>query len=237
MNKSLKYVLIMYVSGITGCTALNNSSKYNFADGYYYSRLNNKKTDKYYVVTGSDSIKVYPSSIKKQIADTVKSVTLLFPPHEKPSAFSNYSFKTQSFDLDVLSILFKYRPAVNGFPPQFNVNFNGALYMGYRKDIYSLSYKQNPLHTQVRTITHYAYSIGGFAGLGMARIDEYVTLNRINYEYDGAVLTGGLAAILGFNRFNFGITGGIDYLGDKNGYLWVNQTKPWVGMSISLNLN
>ncbi len=85
--------------------------------------------------------------------------------------------------------------------------------MGYRKDIYGLSYKENPLRTQVRNITHYAYSVGGFVGLGMARIDEYVTLNRINYEYDGAVLTGGLAAILDFNRFNFGITGGIDYTG------------------------
>ncbi len=52
MNKLLKYVLIINVLSITGCAALNNSSKYNFADGYYYSRLNNKKTDKYYVVTG-----------------------------------------------------------------------------------------------------------------------------------------------------------------------------------------
>ncbi len=222
----------------TGCAVLdNNSAKYGFSEGYYYSKLNKSKPEKYYVVTGSDSIKVYPSSIAKQIADTVKSITLLFPPHEKPSQFSDYIFTTKSFDLDVLTILFKYRPAVAGFPNQLNANFNGAVYAGYRKDIYKLSYTQSPLHIQNRSISHKGYSAGVFAGIGTARIDEYVTLNRINYEYDGFVLTSGGAIILGFNKLNFGFLGGIDYLTDKNRHVWVNQTKPWIGISIGLNLN
>lgn len=229
---------VFIISTLYSCAALNNnSSKYNFSDGYYYSKLNKNKSSKYYVVTDGDSIKVYPESIAKQIADTVKSITLLFPPHEKPSQFSNYTFKTQTFDFDILTILFKYRPALKDFPAQLNTNFNGALYTGYRKDIYRLSYQQTPLHMQTRNISHYGYSIGGFGGIGMARIDEYVTLNRINYEYDGAVLTGGVAAIFGFNKLNFGINSGIDYLMDKNKHLWVNQTKPWIGISIGLNLN
>ncbi|HEY1869539.1 MAG TPA: hypothetical protein VGG71_00705, partial [Chitinophagaceae bacterium] len=199
---------IVIISMACGCSVLNNNSaKYNFADGYYYSRLNTNKTGRYYVVTDGDSIKVYPS-VNRQTVDTVKSITFLFPPHEKPSEFSNYTFKTQTFDMDVLTILFKYRPSVEGFPSQLNANFNGAFYAGYRDDIYKLSYKQTPLHTQHRNIAHYAYSIGGFAGLGTARIDEYVTLNHINYEYDGAVFTAGCAAILGLNKLNFGITGG-----------------------------
>ena len=239
INSVLKRcVIFFFLVSITGCSVLdNNSSKYNFADGYYYSRLNKTKTAKYYVVTSSDSIKVYPSNVSRQIADTVKSITLLFPPRTKPSQFSNYLFKTQTFDVDVLTILFKFRPAVKDFPGQLNANFNGAFYAGHRTDFYKLSYRQTPLHIQNRNITHYGYSIGAFAGLGTARIDEYVTLNRINYEYDGAVITAGGAAIFGFNKLNFGINTGFDYLTDKNRHVWVNQAKPWIGLSIGLNLN
>lgn len=177
------------------------------------------------MVADGDSIKVYPS-VNRQTVDTVKSITVLFPPHQKPSEFSSYAFKAQTFDLDVLTILFKYKPPVKDFPNQLNTNFNGALYAGYRTDIYKLSYKQTPLHTQNRNIAHYGYSIGGFAGLGTARIDEYVTLNRINYEYDGVVFTSGCAAVFGFNKLNLGLNAGFDYLLDKNRHVWVNQTKP-----------
>ena len=238
MRSTNRFIIILCVSNfIIGCGVISNSSKYNFASGYYYSRLNTGKVKKYYVVTGGDSIKVYPSSIARQRADTVKSITVLFPPIKKASTFSDYSFRTESFDLDVLTILFKYRPSVQGFPNQFNANFNGAVYAGYRTDNFKLAYKENPLHISNREITHYGYSVGGFIGLGSARIDEYVTLNRINYEYDGAVITGGLAGEFGINNLNFGLTCGFDYLTDKNRHVWVNETKPWLGLSVGINLN
>lgn len=221
----------------TGCQVLNNSSKYSFVNGYYFSRLNAKKAKKYYVLTGGDSVKVYPRSIARLKADTVKSLTVLFPPDKKPSAFSAYSFRAESFDLDVLTIVFKYRPAVMGFPNQLNTNFNGAVYGGYRTDIYKLAYKETPFHTVGRKITHYGYSAGGFAGIGTSRIDEYVTLGRIDYEYDGAVITTGLAAVFGLNKLNFGFNCGFDFLMDKNKHVWVNEGKPWLGLSVGLNLN
>ncbi len=222
---------------LAGCKILHNSAKYNFTNGFYYSRLNTGKVKKYYLVTGGDSIKVYPSHVARQIADTVKSLTVLFPPNKRPSAFVDYTFKARSFDLDVFTILFKYRPSVEHFPNQFNTNFNGAIYAGYRSDIFKLSYKENPLHIANRDITHYGYSMGGFIGMGAARIDEYVTLGRINYEYDGAIITGGLGGEFGINKLNFGLTVGFDYLTDKNRHVWVNEAKPWIGLSIGLNLN
>ena len=223
---------------MASCTVLNNNAaKYNFSDGYYKSKLGNQKVAKYYVVTAGDSIKVYPSTIITQLADTIKSVTVQFPPHQKPATFSNYTFKTQTADLDVLTILFKYRPSTKGFPTQLNSALSGAAFIGYRTDIYSLSYKETPLHIQNRNINHYGYSFGGFAGIGTARIDEYVTLNRLNYEYDGVIFTSGFAAIIGLNKLNFGINTGIDNLIDKNRHLWVNQAKPWIGISVGLNLN
>ncbi len=234
------YRLLPFISiscSLTSCEVLNNSSKYTFADGYYYSKLNTKKTKKYYVVAGSDSIKVYPSLLLTTKTDTVSTIIIFFPPNKKPSAFTTYFFRTKTFDLDVLTTLFKYRAPVTGFPGQLNTGFNGAIFSGYRTDFYKLSYNETPLHVATRQVTHYGFSVGGFAGLGTARIDDYVTLNRINYQYDGAVITTGLAAELGFNKINFGLTYGFDFLTDRNKHIWINNGKPWVGISLGLNLN
>ncbi len=73
--------------------------------------------------------------------------------------------------------------------------------------------------------------------MGAARIDEFVTLNRLNYEYDGTVLTSGIASIFALNKFNFGLNLGFDHLLDKNRKLWVNENKSWIGISLGLNVN
>lgn len=230
--------IALIVSGLcAGCDVLNPSSaKYNFSDGYYRCRLNGKD-QKYYVVTGGDSIKIYPSAIATTFADTSKMVSVLFPPHARPQQFKTYSFTKKTFDADVLTILFKYRFPLSSFPGQLNSTFNGAGYFGYRTDVYRLSYTQTPLHVQNRNINHFGYSLGGFVGIGTARIDEYVTLNRINYEYDGCVITSGVAGIFAMNKVNFGINSGLDFLPDRNKNAWVNQKKLWIGISVGLNLN
>ncbi len=230
--------IIAYIIQGMGCKVLEpDSSKYNFSDGYYYTMLPADGKTKVYLSTSTDTIKVYPASVAKQIGDTTKMVTVLFPPTKRPSQFKGYSFVSRSFDIDVLTVLFKYRFASTNFPAELNGTFNGAVYAGYRTDNYKLFYKETPLKTQVRKIRHYGYSIGGIMGVGTARIDEYVTLNRLDYQYDGAVVFIGIAAILGFNKINFGITSGLDYLTDRNKDIWVHQGKPWMGISIGLNLN
>lgn len=231
-------LILGIVCCFTSCRTLEpDSSKYNFSDGYYFTRLNSKNKAKVYLTTTSDTIKVYPASIAKQIADTTKMVTVLFPPTRKPAQFNECSFTSQSFDLDILTVLFKYRFASPAFPGELNATFNGALYAGYRTDKYRLLYEQTPLRVQKRRIRHYGYSLGGIAGVGTARIDEYNTLHRLDYEYDGAVVFVGVAAIMGFNKINFSLTTGIDYLLDRNKNVWVHEGKPWLGIGIGLNLN
>jgi len=230
--------LFLVLLFFSSCKTLTETSKYGFNEGYYKSRLYHKKLKNVYVVSAEDSIKIYSAkSIEKGFVDTAKKTKLVFPVNKKPLNFENYSFKKNSFDLDALSILFKYRPSVKNFPRQLNTGFNGAVYFGYRTDMYRLSYKQTPLKEYKRNINHYGYSIGAFSGIGTARIDPFVTLNGIDYEYDGVVNLTGIAVIAGVNKLSLGITSGVDFLLDKNRKYWVNNKKPWIGIAIGLNIN
>lgn len=47
-----------------------------------------------------------------------------------------------TFDIDVLTVPFKIRPAVSGFPEQLNANFDAALYFGRRRDSYTIEKKK-----------------------------------------------------------------------------------------------
>jgi hypothetical protein len=230
-------VLIIYMF-ISGCETLKDSSKYAFSEGFYSYKAGKEKSERVYVVATPDTIKVYnPADLFKERTDTIKSISIAFPANIKPLEFKNYVFTKRTFDLDLLTVLFKYRPPVSGFPNQLNATFNGAVYAGYRSDIYKLSYKKSPLKVDQRTITHYAYSIGFFSGIGTDRIDEYVTLNKLNIQYDGFVNLSGIAAIVALDKLNFGLTFGYDYLLDNNKDIWIYQLKSWFGLSLGLNLN
>jgi hypothetical protein len=221
---------------MSSCETLKDSSKFQFRDGYYKTTLSNKPA-KVYVLAGSDSIKAYrKEDLSSKKIDTLRATVIVFS-EQKPRQFETHSFKRTTFDIDVLTVLFKFRPAVNNFPPQFNTTFNGAVYIGYRTDVYTLAYKATPLHIFKRSITHYGYSFGFFSGFGTARIDEYVTLNALSIEYDGLVNLSGFAAIIAIDKVSAGLTIGVDHLLDKNSHVWVNNGKPWIGISLGLNLN
>lgn len=231
---SVVVVLMLFL--FASCSPLKDTSKYQLNDGFYKTRIDSIPV-KVYVLAGSDSIKIYRKALLSSgKIDTVKSTLFMFPA-VKPAKFTDQSFRRTTFDLDFLTVLFKYRPSVKGFPPQFNTTFNGAAYFGYRTDVYKLEYRSTPLHVYKRNITHIGYSFGFFTGLGTARIDEYVTQNALNYEYDGLVNLSGFAAILAIDKLTAGLTLGADHLLDRNHDLWVNNGKPWIGLSIGLNIN
>jgi hypothetical protein len=112
-----------------------------------------------------------------------------------------------------------------------------VIFYSNRKDVYTLSYRNTPLHVANRKIIHHAYSFGAFGGIGAARIDEFVTLRRIDYEYDVALFTTGIATELDLNKINFVVLSGLDFLTDKNSHVWVNEKKIWIGIGVGLNLN
>ncbi|WP_157593469.1 hypothetical protein [Rufibacter tibetensis] len=135
----------------------------------------------------------------------------------------------------MLTIPFKVRPSVEGFPEQLNPNFSAALYLGRRID----SYHIKPLARGKRrnTVSGFGGGYGGFVGLGSVTMNPFVTRNAITYEYEGLVLTGGAAAIYDAKKFNMGLAMGSDFLVDKNRENWIYHKKVWFGLLFGLNLN
>jgi hypothetical protein len=102
------------------------------------------------------------------------------PLHINLSAIDQLKLKRTTFDLDVLTIPFKIRPSVAGFPKQLNANFNAAMYFGQRIDLFTIeaNRKGRTAHTHLWG-TGYGY--GGFVGIGSEALNPYVTRNRIDY--------------------------------------------------------
>lgn len=145
-------------------------------------------------------------------------------------------FYRRKFDVDILTIPFKIRPSVKGFPEQLNPNFSAALYLGSRKDFYWLKNPSRRQENRIR-ITGLGFGYGGFIGIGSVTMNPFVTQNKIAYEYDGFVLTAGAAGIYDVKKINIGIAIGMDHLVDKNREFWIYQNRPWFGVLFGINLN
>ncbi len=235
MKQSFLYILFISILGI-GCSAIKETSKYQMQDDIY--RVSTLKNKRYFAVVTDERITLHPIVKTKEgpKADTTKTSTVYITSN-KVESHQTVTFTNRSFDFDVLTILFKYRPSVQGFPPQLNTNFNSAGYIGRRTDLYRVGYDKDALNRYNRTMNHFAYTLGFFLGIGATSMNPFVTNNNLSSEYDGVVLTKGLAGLIGIGNLTFGATIGFDDLLDNNHKVWIYQRKPYVGFSIGLNLN
>jgi hypothetical protein len=222
-----------------GCKSFRENAKYELNEGYYKARTEGGEDRRVYLYATEDTLLAYPQlgmgSNKRP--DTTAGAAITFPRTLEGTPRPAQIFHAYSFDLDVLAIPFKYRPSRETVPRQLNTQFSGALYAGFRTDRYRVSYPQTPLGIAGRTIAHYGYSIGYFSGIAAEPINPWVTRDQHAGEYDGVVWQNGLAGIIGINNFTFGLGLGVDYLLDSNRRHWIYQTKPWLGLTVGLNLN
>jgi hypothetical protein len=220
------------------CAALRESPKYKFNDGIYKVGI---LSSKHVRIVGLEdsiiSVRVKRSG-NEWLPDTNK--TKYYPKSLGRDAHipKPKSFYHADFDLDFLTVLAKYRPAQGILPPVLHTTtYNGGLFTGYRVDNYRLSYSQSPLHLFKRKITHYGYSIGILTGIGATPMNANVTLPAIDYEYDGFIISNGIAITAAIQNITFGIAAGEDRLMESNSKRWIYQGKPWIGLAIGLNLN
>lgn len=225
----------------TSCSSLQESSKYEFSEGVYKAKISRETAAKVYVDMEDETLRLYPAQDYKRgqavQLDTTSKIVLAIPAELDIEPAHSYTFSKPSFDLDVLTIPFKYRPGTAGIPNQLNTTFQGALFIGARRDVFRINYRSTPVGNHRRFMNHFGYSFGFFSGIGATTVNETVTSGQVGYEYEGVVLLNGVAGIVGINNFTFGLALGFDHLLDKYRHDWIYQRKPWLGLAFGLNLN
>lgn len=226
MNKN-GVIALLFLFSLSSCGALKETGQ--FTEGYYRQQGN-----KVYITRPGDSIVVYGARPSHPI-DTV--ALLRIPQMVKKEILSKYLFSQSSLDLDVITMPIKYRPAIKTFPNQLNGQINGGVFLGKRKDNFSVHETHTPLNRNKIDVNHFGFSYGIFAGFGSAIMNPSVTNNAIQIEYEGVVFTKGVAFIVALNKVTVGLALGTDALLDRNRSLWIYQEKPWLGLAVGLNLN
>ena len=231
-------VITLFTASLTGCTVLDNS-KHSFNDGIYQTKRFSKKSKVYVLKIDDDTLAVFPvKEFKDSTAIMTKDrVNYMGTQRKFKDGKAVHNFYRPSFDLDVMTIPFKYRPVTSILPNQLDANFTGAIYGGYRIDNYRVTYQRTPLNNYKQKVKHIGYSAGFFAGIGNSLIDEYSLTNHFDTQYQGVLLSTGIAANVAVGNFTLGISIGADNLLDQNKRYWTYEGKPFIGFTVGLNLN
>lgn len=227
-------IAICLIGILSSCNTLEKASKHGLNNGYYKLISENKNAEPVYLDVTNEQIDVY-HHINRQ-PDEKHFLTI--PLNKTDSLISSpIIFKKQSLDVDITSILLKYRPAVYGLPAQLTTDLNIALYAGWRYDSYHIISKKDPLGKRTHKISNRGYDFGVFAGPGTTLISPFTTKNRRNDEYSGMIIQVGIAGFIESSLASFGLTIGYDFLLNTDRKIWIYNNKPWVGFIVGIALN
>lgn len=229
---TLIFPAILLVSfALTSCSTLEKASLHGFNSGYY-TLGSGKDAKKVYADVSDEKIEVYSLTGGKVDKDIFMSVS---DPDSLP--VSSLNFRKQSLDIDITTILLKYRPSVSGLPSQLTSDLNVSLYAGWRHDNYKILRTMDPLGKSNLKISNLGFDYGFFAGPGTTGINPFTTNSRTTDEYSGMIIQTGLAGFLETNFVSFGIAFGLDYLLNRDSDIWIYNNKPWVGFIVGIALN
>jgi hypothetical protein len=205
---------ILFVLYFASC-----SPQHQLRDGHYKLIEQGGKPKKVFIQTAEDSLVIYKDN---QV-------------HETP-LHADSKLIRESFDLDIITILFKYRPSISNLPRQLTTDFNGNVYTGYRIDRF-INYTEETPAGPRKSVKHRALTVGVFGGLGGTSVTPWTTNNGTTDEYNGLVLSRGFAMMVGVNSLTIGFGIGWDSLTDRDKNTWIYQNKPWYGLSLGLSVN
>lgn len=227
-------MLIAAIAALSSCSTLENASMHGFKNGYYKLQNEGKGSEEVYVDIREDTIDVYPVRDKKPERNTLMTVSL--SPSDS-QLIAPLVFRKNSLDIDITSVLLKYRPSVYGLPAQLNTDFNVALFAGWRLDRFKIKATMDPLGRGQPKIRNLGYDFGFFAGPGATTISPFTTRNQRTDEYNALIIQTGFAAFIESNIASFGVSVGIDNLMNPDRSVWIYTRKPWVGFIVGIALN
>ena len=214
-----RLMTLLICATLSGCGAAH---KYQLTDGYYLFKEKGESYKKAYAYVSDDTVLVYDPG------DMTRPLPV--------NPLKQLHFTRPSFDVDIMTVPFKYRPGTDYLPRQLNADFNGNVFFGYRFDRFALRYVKTPFGTQLRR-GHHAATFGLFGGIGTTAVTPWTTNYRTPDEYYGAVISRGGAVMFGLRSLTVGVGVGWDRLTDRDKNIWIYQNKPWYGMTFSINLN
>jgi hypothetical protein len=206
---------------------MNNVSKSELNSGSYIFKNNNQKvllencTDTIFVFENNSNLYKLSSSLNIENNFIEKS----------------YLFHKSTFDIDAITIPVKFRSSIGGIPNQLVTDINAAVFLGKRNDYFKVKYPLNLFGKRIRKIEHFGFSLGALIGFGNTTINTYYLRKIIPYEYQALVFTKGVSSIFAVNKYTIGIAFGFDDLVDNNNDEWIYHNKPWLGITLGLNLN
>lgn len=213
---------------LNSCSAIKFGNKNELESGYY----KNSESEKVYI--HEEEEKIYLFEIKENKLELNQIIENNI---EATEIATDYSFRRNSFDIDLISIPIKYRFANEYLPAQLNTALSAAIFIGFRKDFHSIKYEADLFGTQKRSVSSLGFSLGILSGFSHVDINETTTQFLQEKEYEGVAWMNGINGIVGWNQFSFGLVLGFDFLLDQNKDIWIYNKKPWIGFSIGLNLN
>ena len=207
------------------CASQKITKQLPLKSGYYVVKTPRLEPVKSYLHVSDDSVTAY----------TVQSDGSFGLPGQ---LLNNSLVLDRSFDVDAMTMAFKFRPSVSNFPRQLTTEFNGNVFMGYRVDRYRTHLVKTP-HGVERDMKHKAFTAGIFGGIGTTFVSPWTTDYRIanNDEYQGFILSHGVSTMVGIDNLTVGLAVGWDYLTDRDKSIWIYQNKIWFGLALSLNIN
>lgn len=214
---------LIALSIVVGCSAPRPTHKYELSDGRYLYRQPGKRFRSAYIyVRDQDSLRMFTDETARQ--EIIPNITI------------DEFFIKKAFDVDAISIPFKFRPGVKSLPRQLTTDFNGNVFVGLRVDRFRIAHRSTPIGMK-HFHKHRGFSVGSFIGIGSASITPWTTNNHITDEYMGFVVSRGFAFMVGLDNLTVGAGIGWDHLTDRDKHIWIYQNKPWFGVTIGLNLN
>ena len=235
VKKNALFYLLLAILHI-GCGTLKESVSHGLTNGVYRYKSADHPKSTVYVQVEEKYLELYPASTKKGTFDTTN--ILVVPMNEEVNApiGKGLRLSKQGWDLDLITVVFKYRFHTPSLPQQFSSHLNGGLYFGRKWESFRFQNSVNRIGRIKKNIQYKTLDLGFMVGLGSTPMNASVTQNQIQTEYDGLVFQKGIAVFGGVSQFTFGFGLGFDTLLDQNRKVWIYQEKPWIGLMVGINL-
>ncbi len=226
----------MFFILISGCTPFDKIYSHEFGSGYFELKAPDANPEFVYLNLHEDSLVVFPviRNVKDWIPDKSKSQGTRINSITPGSYLYNSTFIKTSADIDLSTVILKFRPAAGDVPSQLSSNINGIFYTGFRKDFFKLKSSLSELNEISSIVRHTGFDFGFFAGIGMTPVTPTVTMFRTIQEYDGIVFQKGFSVFGTFENMSVGLAFGFDNLLDKNKAIWIFNNKPWFGLVLGI---